>query len=146
MTVPLSVGEVAQQITERFPDVIIEAGDTSIAVNSESLLAVATFLKDTPGLDFDYLSAITAVDYYDYFELVYQLISITHNHSLIVKTRCYNRENPAVPSLVSLWQGADFQEREIYDLLGVRFVGHPNLKRLFMWETFEGHPLRRDYL
>ena len=146
MTVSLSVGEVAQQITERFPDVIVEADDTSIAVNSESLLAVATFLKDTPGLDFDYLSAITAVDYYDYFELVYQLISITHNHSLVVKTRCYDRENPAVPSIVSLWQGADFQEREIYDLMGIRFDGHPNLKRIVLWEGFEGHPLRKDYL
>ena len=146
MTVSLSVGEVAQQITERFPDVIVEADDTSIVVNSESLLVVATFLKDTPGLDFDYLSAITAVDYYDYFELVYQLISITHNHSLVVKTRCYERENPAVPSIVSLWQGADFQEREIYDLMGIRFDGHPNLKRIVLWEGFEGHPLRKDYL
>lgn len=146
MTVSLSVGEVTQQITERFPDVIIEAGDTSIAVNSESLLVVATFLKDTPGLDFDYLSAITAVDYYDYFELVYQLISITHNHSLVMKTRCYDRENPAVPSLVSLWQAANFQEREIYDLMGIRFDGHPNLKRIVLWEGFEGHPLRKDYL
>ncbi len=146
MTVSLSVGEVAQQITERFPDVIIEAGDTSIAVDSESLLAVATFLKDTPGLDFDYLSAITAVDYYDYFELVYQLISITHNHSLVMKTRWYDRENPAVPSVVSLWQAANFQEREIYDLMGIRFDGHPDLKRIALWEGFEGHPLRKDYL
>jgi len=146
MTVSLSVGEVAQQITERFPDVIVEADDTSIVANSESLLVVATFLKDTPGLDFDYLSAITAVDYYDYFELVYQLISITHNHSLVVKTRCYDRENPAVPSIVSLWQAANFQEREIYDLMGIRFDGHPNLKRIVLWEGFEGHPLRKDYL
>lgn len=146
MTVSLATGEVAQQITERFPDVIIETSDTSVMVNSESLLAVAAFLKDTPSLDFDYLSAITAVDYYDYFELVYQLISITHNHGLVLKTRCYDRENPAVPSVVSLWQGADFQEREIYDLMGISFEGHPNLKHLVLWEGFKGHPLRKDFL
>ena len=146
MTVSLSVGEVAQQITERFPDVIVEAGDTSIIVNSESLLAVAAFLKETAGLDFNYLSAITAVDYHNYFELVYQLTSIQHNHNLVLKTRCYGRENPAVPSIVSLYKGADLQEREIYDLMGISFEGHPNLKRIVLWEGFQGHPLRKDYL
>ncbi len=146
MTISLSAGEVAQQIRERFPDVLIETSDTSVVINSESLLSVATFLKDTAGLDFDYLTAITAVDYYDYFELVYQLTSIKHNHSLMLKTRCYDRENPTVPSIVSLYRGADFQEREIYDLMGISFEGHPNLKRIFLWEGFQGHPLRKDYL
>ena len=146
MTVSLPGGEVAQQITERFPDVIIEASDASILINSESLLAIVAFLKATDGLDFDYLSSITAVDYYDYFELVYQLTSMKHNHSLILKTRCYGRANPTVLSVVSLYQGADFQEREIYDLMGISFEGHSNLKRIVLWEGFEGHPLRKDYL
>ncbi len=146
MTAPLSGWEVAQQITERFPNMIIEASDTSIVINSESLLFAVAFLKETAGLDFDYLSSITAIDYYDYFELIYQLTSIKHNHSLVLKTRCYGRENPAVPSVVSLYQGADFQEREIYDLMGISFKGHPNLKRIVLWEGFEGHPLRKDYL
>ena len=146
MTISLLAGKVAQQITEHFPNVLIEVSDTSIVINSESLLVVAAFLKDTAGLDFDYLSSITAVDYYDYFELIYQLTSIKHNHSLVLKTRCYGRENPTVPSIVSLYQGADFQEREIYDLMGIGFQGHPNLKRIVLWEGFEGHPLRKDYL
>jgi len=64
----------------------------------------------------------------------------------VVKTRCYDRENPTVSSVVGLWQGADFQEREIYDLLGIKFDGHPNMKRIFLWEGFQGHPLRKDYL
>ena len=84
-------------------------------------------------------------DYLDCLEVVYHFTSMVHNHSIVLKTRC-TRENPEVDSLYSLFRGADYQEREIYDLLGVKFVGHPNLKRLFMWETFEGHPLRRDYL
>lgn len=146
MTLAFSGEEIASQIEEQLPGSIVESSPNSLVVNSESLLEVATFLKDTPGLDFDYLTGITAVDYYDYFEVVYQLTSLHHNHSLVVKTRCYGRENPRVPSVVSLWRGADFQEREIYDLMGISFDGHPNLKRIFLWEGFQGHPLRRDYL
>jgi len=146
MTASLPGREVAQQITECFPDVLIEASDASIVINSESLLSTVAFLKDTTGLDFDYLTGITAIDYYDYFELVYQLTSMKHNHSLILKTRCYERESPEVSSIVSLYQGADFQEREIYDLMGISFEGHPNLRRIVLWEGFEGHPLRKDYL
>jgi len=146
MTVSLSTGEVAQQITASFPDALIETSDSFIVINRQSLLPVVTFLKETDGLDFDYLTAITAVDYYDYFELVYQLTSIQHNHSLVLKTRCYDRENASVPSIVSLYRGADFQEREIYDLMGIRFEGHPNLKRIVLWEGFQGHPLRKEYL
>ena len=97
-------------------------------------------------MKFDYLNYVTAVDYYSYFEVVYQLTSLEHNHSVIIKTRCYGRDNPVVPSVVGLWQGADFQEREIYDLMGIKFEGHPNLKRIFLWEGFPGHPLRKDFI
>ncbi len=146
MTVTLSGKEIATRLEEQFLGSIIKSSQNSLVIKSESLLDVATFLKTTPGLDFDYLTGITAVDYYDYFEVVYQLTSIEHNHSLVVKTRCYGRDNPIVPSVVSLWRGADFQEREIYDLMGISFDGHPNLKRIFLWEGFQGHPLRKDYL
>jgi NADH-quinone oxidoreductase subunit C len=146
MTVALSGNEIATRLEEQFPGSIVESGANSLLVKSESLLEIATFLKTAPGLDFDYLTAITAVDYYDYFEVIYQLTSLQHNHSLVVKTRCYERENPTLPSVVSLWRGADFQEREIYDLMGISFDGHPNLKRIVLWEGFKGHPLRKDYL
>ena len=146
MTTSLSGWKIAQQITERSPSAIIGTSDTSVIIKSESLLAVGTFLKDTPGLDFNYLTSITAVDYYDYFEVVYQLTSIKHNHSLVLKTRCYGRDNPSLPSVVSLWRGADFQEREIYDLMGIKFEGHPTLKHIVLWEGFQGYPLRKDYL
>jgi NADH:ubiquinone oxidoreductase subunit C len=90
----------------------------------------------------------TAVDYIedDYFEVVYLLRSLRHNHELALKVRTASRDDPVVPSLVDLWQTAEFQEREIYDLFGIRFAGHPDLRRLFMWDEFRGHPLRKDFL
>jgi len=146
MTVALSGKEIASQIEEKYPDSIEESGQDSLVVKIDSLLAVAAFLKDTETLKFDFLNYITAVDYFSYFEVIYQLTSLEHNHTVIIKTRCYGRENPEVPSVISIWQGADFQEREIYDLMGINFEGHPNMKRLFLWEGFQGHPLRKDYL
>lgn len=146
MTVSLSGLEISQQLKERFPEAVVEASEQAIIVKSESLFEIAQYLKDTPGLEFDYLTMLTAVDYFDYFEVVYRLTSMTKNQSMTMKTRCYGRDNPTVPSVVKLWKGADFQERETYDLLGVKFEGHPNMKRIALWEGFQGHPLRKDYL
>ena len=146
MTIALSGSEIAKLITKSFPEAVCEATDQAILVKSESIFDVAEYLKSSSELDFDFLSFITAVDYYDYFELVYQLVSTEKNHSLVLKTRCYHRDHPVVPSVVSLWRGADLQEREIYDLMGIRFEGHPNMKRIVLWEGFQGHPLRKDYL
>jgi len=92
------------------------------------------------------LSAITAVDYVEYFELIYHLTSISRNYSAALKTRRYGRDDPIVPSVTSVWKGAEMQEREVYDLMGIRFSGHPNLRRILLWEGFNGYPLRRDYL
>lgn len=146
MTVALSGKEIAGKIEGKFPGAVLESGPESILISSDLLFDVLAFLKDTEGLDFDYLTYITAVDYLDYFEVVYQLASLKHNHSLVIKGRLYERENPTLPSVTGLWRGADFQEREIYDLMGINFSGHPNLKRIFLWEGFEGYPLRKDYL
>ena len=146
MTTALSGKDVAARLEQQFPESIIETSKDSLLVKSESLFDLVSFLKTAPGLDFNYLSSITAVDYYDYFELVYQLVSLEHNHSLVLKTRCYERESPSLSSLVSLYRAADYQEREIYDLMGISFEGHPNLKRIALWDGFEGHPLRKDYL
>jgi NADH-quinone oxidoreductase subunit C len=145
MTKPLSGQEVGQQIGGQLPEAVVQSNESWVLVEAESLLEVARFLFTNPDLELDYLNCISGVDYLDYLEVVYHLTSMRHNHSLVVKVRC-SRESPQVPSVVSLWRGADLQEREIYDLLGIAFLGHPNLKRIFMWEGFEGHPLRRDYL
>ena len=145
MTVALSCKEIVGQLSAGFPGVLEEAGKDSVLVKSDSLLAVAWYLKTADGLKFDYLNYITAVDYYSYFEVVYQLTSMEHNRSVIIKTRTYSRDNPAVPSVIGLWQGADFQEREVYDLMGIRFEGHPNMRRIVLWDGFPGHPLRKDF-
>lgn len=146
MTLALPGEEVASKLEQQFPGSIIEPSGDSFLVQSQSLFEIASFLKTAPGLDFDYLNSITATDYYQYFELVYHLTSMKQNHSLVLKTRCYQRDEASVSSVVSLWQGADYQEREIYDLMGISFEGHPNLKRILLWEGFQGHPLRKDYL
>ena len=142
----LPASEITSRLSHNFPGAVLEVSDQAVLVKCEDILEVAGYLKSEPELDFSYLNHITAVDYFDYFELVYQLTSIRHNHGLVLKSHCHGRENPTAPSVVSLWQGADYQEREIYDLMGIRFERHPNLKRIFLWEGFEGYPLRKDYL
>ena len=146
MTTALNGEQVAKKISKVAPGAVVAADKTAIIVTTESLLKVAEFLKTTPALDFNYLADLTAVDYMDYFEVVYRLVSLTHNHILVLKTRCHDRDKAVVPSVTRLWRSADFMEREAYDLMGIVFDGHPNLKRLLLWEGFAGHPLRRDYL
>ena len=145
MTLALSGEDLAPILSGRFPGSIIKATKDSLLVKSEGLLNLAAFLQTEAGLEFDYLSNMTGVDYREYFEVVYQLTSLKHNHSLIVKVQNHDRSNPVLPSLVCLWCGANFQEREIYDLLGIKFEGHADLKRIFLWEGFQGHPLRKDF-
>lgn len=146
MTTPLEAEAVAPRVEAHRPGSVEETRGDVIWVRPQDLREAARFLKETPGLEMDYLVAVTGVDYLDYFELIYHLISLAHNHSLVLKSRVLDRVEPAVPSLYSLYQGADLQEREVYDLMGVRFSGHPNLKRILLWDGFPGHPLRRDYL
>ena len=146
MTVALSGEEVAAKLEQQFPASIVESNRDSVFVKSEDLFDLISFLNKSPEYEFNYLSGITSVDYFDFFEVVYHLVSMVHNHTLVVKTRCYGRENLSVPSIVSIYQAANFQEREIYDLMGISFEGHPNMKRLFLWDGFKGHPLRKDYL
>jgi len=146
VTVAINCEETGKKLQEVFPGSVISTGKADIVVDANKLLEVAGYLKNTAGLDFDYLTFVTAVDFLDYMEIVYRLVSLKHNQSLILKTRCYDRENPVVPSVVSLWRAAYYQEREIFDLFGIKFDGHPDMRRLLLWEGFVGHPLRRDYL
>jgi NADH-quinone oxidoreductase subunit C len=146
MTAILSGQETANLITAQFPEAVIEFDNQAAIIKSEKLSAVADFLKTRHKTAFDYLTDITSTDYFDYFEVVYRLTSIAKNTMLTLKVRCYDRSNPTVPSVTHLWKGADFMEREIFDLMGISFSGHPNLKRIFLWEGYKGFPLRKDYL
>ncbi len=146
MTRALDASEVARRINEVYAGAVVVSNDTDVWIKLDALAEVAGFLKNTADLDFAFLTAVTAVDYIEYFELVYQLLSMRRNHSIVVKTKAFGRKAPVVPSVVDLWPGADLQEREIWDLMGIKFDQHPNLKRILLWEGFPGHPLRKDYL
>ena len=115
-------------------------------METDKLPAVASLLKNARDLDFALLRSVSAVDYVEYFEIVYHLLSLRRNQSAVIKTRCYSRTEPSVPSVVDVWKGAELQEREVWDLMGVHFEGHPNMKRVLLWEGFPGHPLRKDFL
>ena len=136
----------AASINEVVPGAAVEYNQTDVWVLPEHILDVARHLKSAEGLDFSYLNAVSAVDYVEYFEMVYHLLSLRRNSSLVVKSRVAGREDPAVSSVFSVWKGADLQEREVWDLMGIRFDGHPNMKRVMLWEGFDGHPLRKDFL
>ena len=145
MTRALAGEEVARQLQERYPDAVEEWSHSAVWIAPESTLDVARFLKETAGMEFSYLNSISAVDFIEYFEIVYHLTSFEHNHSAVIKTRVYGREESTIPSVVAVWPGADYQEREIWDLMGIGFAGHPNLKRIMLWEGFHGHPLRKEF-
>ena len=146
MTRILSGAAVAEHVNSAHPGAATEWNETDVWVAPENLLQVAGFLKESPDLDFSFLTALSAVDYVDHFELVYHLLSMRRNHSVVLKTRCYGREEPVVDSLTPVWKGANLQEREVWDLMGVHFEGHPNMKRILLWEDFPGHPLRKDFV
>lgn len=120
-------------------------GYGGVIVDSAQLLDIARVIRDELG--FDYLSSATAVDYLgagDHMEMVYHAYRSSGGGALVFKAQT-ERDHAEIPSLVSVWRGADFQEREAWDLYGIRFPGHPNLKRILMWEGFHGHPMRKDW-
>ena len=123
-----------------------DASGDALYVAPDSVARVAEFLQRDEDLDFQYLNSISAVDYIGHFELVYHLTSFRREHQAVVKSRLQGREELSAPSVYHLWRGADFQEREVWDLMGIRFEGHPNMKRIMLWEGFQGHPLRKDFL
>ena len=146
----LSAEALAEKVSVGVPDSLdttsINTAENVIWVKSSKVADVASFMKSDVGLDFNFLNSITAIDYINHFEIVYHLTSIDKEHTAIIKTRLDGREELSLPSVYHLWRGADFQEREIWDLMGIGFSGHPNLKRIMLWEGFDGHPLRKDYL
>ena len=146
MTTAVTGSELSVALRQRFPDAVVAANEGAVWVQPSAIREVSEHLRADASHGYDLLSSITGVDYVDHFEVVYHLTSIVRNASTVVKTKVYGREAPTLPSVVTVWKGADLQEREIFDLLGVTFDGHPNLKRLLTWEGFQGHPLRRDYL
>ena len=141
----LGGADLAQRVDEAVPDSVDDWSDDTLWVKATSISDVAGFLQRDGDLDMQYLNSVSAIDYIGHFELVYHLTSFRLGHKATVKSRLRGREDLSAPSVYHLWRGADFQEREIWDLMGIRFEGHPNMKRIMLWEGFEGHPLRKDF-
>lgn len=147
-----------EQLKDKFENDIIEThafrGDETAIIRPSALVTVAKFLKETPALDFNFLMDLSAVDYLFYaggrikkearFEVVYHFFSLTHNHRIRIKVPL-DEKNPEIDSLDKIWASANWYEREVWDMYGIRFKGHPSLKRILMYEEFKGHPLRKDY-
>ena len=146
MTIAISAKQVVNELDKDLQANILEAINNTIIVEVDSLQELISFLKNTPSLGFDYLNDITVVDYWDYFELVYLLTSLSINQQITIKTRITGREYTKAPSISAIFKGAENQEREIHDLMGITFEGHPNMRPIVLWEGFKGYPLRKDYL
>ncbi len=138
-----------ETLKDKFPAEVLAThafrGDETAVIQKDSLAAVAAFLKGDLG--FDFLMDLTAVDHSPReprFELVCHFYSSKHNYRLRLKC-ALDSENPAAASLTPLWAGANWFEREAYDMFGIKFEGHPDLRRILMYDGFEGHPLRKDY-
>lgn len=142
----MNADKIAEAIKELSPDKINISEDqffVKIFVDKEELLKVMQELKDQYG--YNYLANLTSVDYGEEFELVYHLYSIPGNSKICVKTRTA-RNSAQVDSLFGIWPTADWQEREVYDLMGITFKRHPNLVRVLLPDDFKGHPLRKDFV
>lgn len=128
-------------------EVKFDRDEMTIYVEPENLREACALLRDDAGCAFNFLSDITCVDWYPAeprFEVVYHLLSIAKKERVRIKVRL-DSASPAVDSVTSVWPGANYFEREVFDLFGIRFAGHPYLRRLLMPEDWEGHPLRKDY-
>ena len=147
-----------EKVQEQFAADVIEThafrGDETAIIRPNALRAVAQFLKETPELDFNFLMDLTAVDYLFYaggriqkefrFEVVYHFFSLKTNQRIRIKVPV-DEKNPEVDTLDGLWASANWYEREVWDMYGIKFKGHPNLIRILMYEEFQGHALRKDY-
>jgi NADH-quinone oxidoreductase subunit C len=142
---------VVERLQEKFPESVEETGEfrgqSWVVVRKEDLLKVCEFLKDDPETGFDFLSFVCAVDYLPReprFEVVYQLYSTKTHKRFRLKTRI-GSQDATVPSVTSLWPTADWHERETFDLMGISFQDHPDLRRILLPADWVGHPLRKDY-
>jgi len=141
------VAGIVEKFGEAVPATHAEHGDHTVVVDPGKLVEVITFLKTGPQFDFDMLMDLCGVDYLPRrprFEVVYHLYSTKLNHRLRVKVQLDGPE-PEVDTITSLYKVANWFERETWDMFGIKFAGHPDLRRILMYEQFEGHPLRRDY-
>lgn len=144
----LTFKQVYEKLKEKFPDGVVSVvecpGDPYCVVKAGSLLEIATWLKTDPEMQFDLLSCVCGTDDRKNLWSVYHLYSVPKNHKAVIKVQL-DRENPSVPSLVPLWKAADWHERETYDMYGIVYQDHPDLRRILLPEDWPGYPMRKDY-
>lgn len=140
-----------ERLKEAFGGAVLETssylGNETAVVARDKIVEVIRFLRDTPGLEFNFMMDLAGADYperAERFEVIYHLYSLRHKKRVRIKTRCPESDS-VVPTITSLYKMADWFEREAYDMFGIHFSGHPNLKRILLFEEFEGWPLRKDY-
>ena len=140
--------ELKVVLEQLLPGVTVTVEGGALCVDPKDLMAVCRCLKDTERFSLDYLASLTAVDYpaETRMDAVYHLYSMAKKHGPVTLKVKLNRDHPVLASATPIWRGAEFQEREVYDLYGVTFEGHPDLRRILMWEGFKGHPMRKDYV
>jgi len=144
--------EISEKLAAKFSgvaDIGLEAKldapvDPTIKVSATHILEVAKFLRDDDDMLFDYLSCLSGVDLKGKLAVVYQLYSMVKHHKITIRVEVPT-ENPSVPSVESIWKTANWHEREAFDLYGVTFAGHPDLRRILLPYDWDGHPLRKDY-
>lgn len=139
------------KLSKRFPGSVLEThshrGDDTALVKREDIQEIFKFLRDDEDLFYNFMMDLTAVDYLGQeprFEVVYHLYSLKHNLRVRIKARV-PESDCTIPSIVSIWNSANWFEREVYDMYGITFEGHPEMRRILLYEGFEGHPLRKDY-
>lgn len=147
--------QIAKTIEERFPGEVLatatHARQVGVSVKPEKIVDICRFLHDEPSIRMDHLADLTAVDYSTYpgdkghrFEVVYNMISTSLHHRIRLKARV-PEDNPRIDTVTPVWHTAKWHERETYDLMGIIFSGHPDLRRILLAEDWEGHPLRKEY-
>jgi len=139
--------EMLAALKQSFPSIEYdaEAARPAVYIGADELISFLKFLRDDARLQFSRLENVTAVDWKDRFETVYHLFAPASGHWLTVKT-VLSHDAPSVPSATAVFPGVEFEEREVYDLMGIVFTGHPDLRRIFLPENFAGHPLRKDFV
>ena len=138
--------QLIEKLSSAYPDAVIKQGAQypEITVSFDKMHSFMQYIKSDSQMAFDYLVCETGVDYPEFMQVVYHIESTTHQHFIVVKANIENRETPALDTVSDIWPTAEFHECEIYDLLGIKFNNHPNLRRYFLDETW-GFPLRKDF-
>jgi NADH:ubiquinone oxidoreductase subunit C len=148
---PVEVSEEQPQASQPINTSLLEFTEEgsqflNILVKPENLYALMGQLKSDEQTSFDYLFCLSGVDWGEELGVIYHLESTAYRHAVVVKVKTLDRENPNFDSVWDIWRTAEFHEREVFDFFGIKFNNHPNLKRLFLTENWEGFPLRKDYV